>query len=222
MLQELQSNESRKEELEAIFAEVNELEEGVWMEEDYEVWPKAELKDHKDAIKALKGECRDTTKEYKNLQKRIKANEKALKNQAELADEIARLKTEAEKLSPELTRLDATIEADEKRFAKHTALEAELKECKKIIKQIKDRKQNLVDQARLLITPEEAKKLILKRWNSALHQTIKGYLQAHSRHLLMAIENLHSKYTTPLHNILGEREKETQLLNSFLLELGYE
>ena len=72
------------------------------------------------------------------------------------------------------------------------------------------------------LTPEEAKELILKRWLSVLHGTINGYLQTHQRHLLQAVENLRDKYTTPLHSILMEREKETQLLNSFLMELGYE
>ena len=91
-----------------------------------------------------------------------------------------------------------------------------------MIKQIKDREQNLVDQARLLITLAEAKELILKRWNLTLHQTINSYLQAHSRHLLQNIENLWEKYTTTLNSILSQWEEETQLLNSFLTELGYE
>jgi type I restriction enzyme M protein len=222
VLKELRSNEARKEELEAIFAEVNELEEGVWTEEDYEVWQKDELKEHKEAIKALKGERKEADREFKNIKKRITANEKALKQNPDLATEIETLKTEAEKHSNELTRLDALISADEERIAKHTALEEELKQCKKIIKEIKDKKQNLVEQARLLITPEEAKELILKRWQSILHQTISSYLQTHSRQLLIAIEHLHSKYTSPLHSILETRETETQLLNTFLMELGYE
>jgi len=222
VLKELHDNENRKEKLEAAFAEVNELEEGVWSEEEYEVWPKTELKDHKDALKALKGERREASKEHKNLLKRIKANEKALAKQPELAAEIETLKTEAERLEREIHRLDTAIEADEQRFAKHTELETELKECKKIIKQIKDRKQELVDQARLTISPEKAKELILNRWNHTLHQTINGYLQAHSRHLLQSIESLWEKYTTTLNSILSQREKETQLLNSFLMELGYE
>jgi len=222
VLKELRSNEARKEELEAMFAEVNELEEGVWTEEDYEVWQKDELKEQKEAIKALKGERKEADREFKNIKKRITANEKALKQNPALAAEIATLKTEAEKYSYEITRLDALIAADEERIAKHTALEEELKQCKKIIKEIKDKKQNLVEQARLLITPEEAKELILKRWQTVLHQTINGYLQTHSRQLLIAIEHLYSKYTSPLHSILEAREKETQLLNSFLMELGYE
>jgi type I restriction enzyme M protein len=222
VLKELRANEARKEELEAMFAEVNELEEGIWTEEDYEVWQKDELKEHKEGIKTLKGERKEADREFKNIKKRITANEKALKQNPALAVEIETLKTEAEKYSNELTHLDALVAADEERIAKHTALEEELKQCKKVIKEIKDKKQNLVEQARLLITPEEAKELILNRWQSILHKTINGYLQTHSRQLLIAIEHLHSKYTTPLHSILEAREQETQLLNSFLMELGYE
>jgi type I restriction enzyme M protein len=222
VLKELRSNEARKEELEAMFAEVNELEEAVWTEEDYEVWQKDELKEHKEGIKALKGERKEADRECKNIKKRITANEKALKQNPALATEIETLQIEVKNSEAELSRLDVLIEADEERIAKHTALEEELKQCKKIIKEIKDKKQNLVETARLLITPEEAKELILKRWQSILHQTINGYLQTHSRQLLIAIEHLHSKYTTPLHSILEARETETQLLNSFLMELGYE
>lgn len=222
VLKELRSNEARKEELETLFTEVNELEEGVWAEEDYEVWQKDELKEHKEAIKALKGERKEADREYKNIKKRITANEKALKHNPALVAEIETLKTEAEKYSEEITRLDALIAADEERIAKHTALEEELKQCKKIIKEIKDKKQNLVEKARLLITKDEAKELILKRWQTVLHQTINSYLQTHSRQLLTAIEQLHSKYTTPLNAILEARETETQLLNTFLMALGYE
>lgn len=222
VLLELRENEVRKEELDALFAEVNELEEGVWSEEEYEVWPKDELKEHKESIKTLKGERKEADKEYKNLNKRIKANEKALKQQPELATEIASLKNEVEKVLKEIQRLDASIETDENRFARHTALEDELKHCKRIIKEIKDKKQDLVDKARLYISPEKAKALIVNRWQRILHQTINGYLQTHQRNLLQAIENLWDKYTTPLHAILSEREKETELLNAFLMELGYE
>ncbi len=222
VLKELRDNEARKDELQAMFTEVNELEDDVWSEEDYTVWRSKELKEHKEAVKALKGERKEADKEYKNLQKRIKANEKALKKQPQLADEIALLKTDAIKFAAETERLDAMIEADEQRFAKHSELEEELKQCKKKVKEIKDRKQALVDSARLKITPEEAKELILKRWKATLHSTVNSYLQDHSRQLLSAVENLYDKYTTTLNSILSDREKETQLLNNFLIELGYE
>lgn len=79
-----------------------------------------------------------------------------------------------------------------------------------------------MDTARLLISPEAAKTLILTRWNTILMQTIQGYLQTHSRNLLQSIEKIYAKYTTPLHSLLSKRESETQLLNTFLKELGYE
>lgn len=219
VLQELRANEARKEEIEALFAEVNELDDSVWQEEEYEVWPNKELKEHKEALKALKGEHKELGKEFKNVQKRIKANQKAgtLFN-----DEVVTLKAIAEKLEPQLIQLETQIKIDENRFEAHTALEEELKQCKRVIKEIKDRKQNLVDQARELITDEQAKELILVRWNMVLHQTINGYLQAHCRQLLLTVENLHNKYTTPLHSILLKREDDSKLLNDFLIELGYE
>ena len=222
VLKELKENETRRDEVQAKFDEVNEPEDDVWNEEDYEVWRSKELKEHKEGIKALKGERKEADKEYKLLQKRIKANEKALKKQPELADEIATLKIESEKFIGEVQRLDSMIEADENRISKHTALEEELKVCKRKIKEIKDRKQNLVDQARLLITPEEAKELILKRWLRTLQQTVNDYLQAHQRQLLQAVENLWDKYTTTLHSILDAKEKETETLNNFFVELEYE
>jgi len=212
VLKELHGNEARKEELEALFAEVNELEEGVWNEDDYEVWPKEELKEHKEGIKALRGERKEADKEYRNLLIRIKAG----------AVNSEELKVNSEKLKTEIKQLDEQIVTDEKRFANHNRLEEELKQCKKVIREIKDKKQNLVDTARERILPDEAKELILTRWHRTLHQTINGYLQTHQRNLLQAVENLWDKYTTPLHTILSEREKETVLLNTFLTELGYE
>jgi type I restriction enzyme M protein len=222
VLKELKDNEARRDEVQAKFDEVNELEDDVWNEEDYEVWRSKELKEQKEAIKSLKGERKEADKEYKLLQKRIKANEKALKKQPELADEIATLKTEAEKFATEVQRYDTIIETEEARIAKHTELEEELKVCKRKIKEIKDKKQALVDKARLLITPEEAKELILKRWLRTLQQTVNDYLQTHQRQLLQSVENLWDKYISTLHSILDDREIENKALNSFLIELGYE
>ena len=212
VLKELKDNEARRDELQAKFDEVNELEDDVWNEEDYEVWRSKKLKEHKDGLKALKGERKEADKEFKNLQKRIKAG----------AVDSEQLAVESKKLKAEIENLDERINADELRFAKHTELEEELKTCKKKIKEIKDRKQALVDKARLLITPEEAKGLILKRWLRTLQETVNDYLQAHQRQLLQAVESVWDKYTTPLYLILNERGTETELLNGFLIELGYE
>lgn len=219
VLKELKTNEARKEELEAKFKEVNELEEDVWQEEDYDVWPLKEIREFKEVIKSLKGERKEVDKEYKNLQKRIKANEKA---GSLFNTEKPSLISEVEKLKLQIEQLDEKIGAEENRIAKHSGLEEELKKCKKVIREIKEKKQNLVETARQRILSEEAKQLILQRWNKLLHLTINGYLETHQRQLLIDVEDLWRKYLTPLHNILDEREKETKLLNNFLMELGYE
>lgn len=212
VLRELRSNTARKEELEAQFAEVNELEDGVWSEGDYNLWPKDELKEQKEQIKSVRGERKEIERELKNLARRIAAK---AKNAAALEKEMAALEKEYEKLS-------ARIDAEELRISAHTAMEEELKQCKKVIKEIKNRKQNLVDQARLTISVDDAQRLILDRWNRVLLQTIDGYLQTHRRTLLQSVELIWDKYTKPLHSILSDRDKETRLLKKYLKELGYE
>lgn len=210
VLKELRENEARRDELQALFTEVNELEDDVWQEEDYEVWRNKELKEQKELIKSINIELKEAQKEIKLLKQRIKAGAVGLEKR------LLELETD---LAPSLLER-AGGEAE--RIASHTALEDELKQCKKTIKEIKDRKQQLVDLARMSISPDEAKELILKRWKQLLHQTINGYLQNHSRQLLLAVENLYDKYTIPLQHILNDREKESKLLNAFLVELGYE
>ncbi|HLF63490.1 MAG TPA: N-6 DNA methylase [Saprospiraceae bacterium] len=267
VLKELKENEARRDELQAQFDEVNELEDDVWNEEDYQVWRSKELNEYKETLKELKGERKEADKESKNLQKRVKAYESALKKQTaskkklekqfekdlkksqkekneesiielesiyernnqnliseidNCKNEIDGLKAEAGKYIAEVLDYDTRIDADEIRIAKHTELEEELKVCKRKIKEINDRKQDLVDKARLLITPQEAKELIMARWLKTLLETVNGYLQSYQRQLLQAVENLWDKYTIPLHSILHTREQETELLNSFLVELGYE
>ena len=214
VLKELSENEARRDEIESLFKEVNELEDGMWNEDDYEVWPKEELKARKDNLKLLRGERKEADKEYKNMLKRIK-----VEKQPEV---LQSLKNESAGLKSQIEKLDAQIEAEEKRILKHSELEAELKECRRKVKEIKERKQLLVDTARERILPEEARELILSRWKRTMHQTIESYLQDYELQLLKAVENLWDKYTIPLKVILDEREKESLLLNNYLKELGYE
>lgn len=70
VLKELRDSEVRKEELEAIFAEVNELEEEVWTEDDYEVWPAKELKEHKEVLKIMNGDKKETEKLWEEPSKK--------------------------------------------------------------------------------------------------------------------------------------------------------
>ena len=80
----------------------------------------------------------------------------------------------------------------------------------------------MVEKARAKISVAQAKELIIKRWERTLHTVIDGYQGIHTRKLINAIEELFEKYVTTLDAVLNSREKETELLNSFLIDLGYE
>jgi type I restriction enzyme M protein len=211
VLDELARNEARRDELEAMFKEVNEVEEEAYNEEDFEVYPAKILTDFKEQLKGLNGSLKTLKNEIKALQIRIKANTETKALEAELAAKLqAQTQTENEK---------AQVEA---KLAKHTALEKELKECKATIKEIKDRKDELVERAREKITPDEAKTLIMARWKQTLQQTVMDYVSRFERILVQEIEKRYTKYTQTLKGILQARDTATNTLDNYLIELGYE
>ncbi|MBI4245369.1 MAG: N-6 DNA methylase [Planctomycetes bacterium] len=215
VLKELRDNEARRDELEALFKEVNDLEEGAWSEDDYEVWPKDELAEVKASIKTLGGELKEITRELKNKEKQKKALIKA-------GTGVSAVEREIQKLDAGAKKIEEQIFAEEKRFAHHVKIDAELKQCKKIVKEIKERKEKLVEEARKKINEAEAKRLILARWERTLYATVEEYLAQYQRALRSALENLWEKYHQPLHSILTERDAASKELAVYLKELGYE
>ena len=211
VLEELANNEARRDELEALFNEVNELEEGEFEEENYEVFPKDVLKDLKTEIKTCNGEIRVCKKEIKALKIRIKTNEDTTALSAEL--------TQKEKKQ---TTFETKKKAIETKLARHTELTNELKTCKATVAEIKLKKDALVEEAREKITPEEAKALILERWKDTLHATVMDYVNRYERELIMELENRYTKYCNTLTSILDSRENAAKQLDHFLMELGYE
>ncbi len=215
VLKKLNDTEARRDEIEALFKEVNELEEGSWNEEDYEVYPKDELAEVKTVIKTLGGELKEVSRSLKDNEKKIKALQKS-------KESVKKIEMENIELSKKAGELGARIEAEEKRIARHAELDAELKECRKTIKAIKEEKEKLVEQARGRISDDEAKKLILDRWEITLYSTVEDYLSQYSRALRAGIENLWEKYHQPLYAILKERDAASAELSGYLKELGYE
>lgn len=217
LLAESRAKQARKEELEAMFAEVAELEESEWNETDYEVIPKGRITEIKATIKQLNGQRKELEKEVKTLEKRISAYRKDGNSFA-----ITKLQQEIKQLQIQIKPLAETIETAEAGMQRHVDLENEAKACATLIRAIEQRKEELVEQAREQITPEVAKQLIINRWHNKLHSTISSYLEVHTRQLQQAVEELHDKYTVTLTDILTEREIFTSELNKFLEELGYE
>lgn len=211
VLQELAENEARRDELETLFNEVNELEEGEFEEENYEVFPKEILKELKDEIKICNGDLTILNREIKALKIRIKTNEENTALKKELAQkDINQINVEVRKT------------AIETKLARHNELANELKTCKATIAEIKLKKEALVEKAREKITEEVAKELILARWKINLHTTVMDYVNRYERELITELENRYNKYCDTLTSILNIREKAATQLNNFLIELGYE
>lgn len=224
VLEELANNEARRDELEALFNEVDELDEGEFDEDNYDVFPKEVLKDLKDNIKVHNADIRELKKEIKALKIRIKANA-----QPQLTDAVTSSAVERSQLEQELqqkqkaqTQADTKKAIIEQQLAKHTELTNELKACKATIAEIKAKKEDLVAKAREKITPEEAKVLILKRFKEVLHNTVMDYVNRYERALITELETRFTKYQNTLVNILDRREDAANQLNNFLMELGYE
>jgi type I restriction enzyme M protein len=220
---------SRRDELESLFETVNELEEGVWNEDDYEAIPKKVITEIKTQIKNNTKQKNALLKELARVKKQIKAYEKDVNakkpkpEKVEIANQqIEILNTNATEIEHEIAPYESSIEADTESIKKHLALEDELKECRTEVRELERIKADLVEQAREKITPDEAKELIIKRWKRTLHAVVAGYQEIHTRNLINSISELYEKYTITLDDVLSSREQETQLLNNFLKELGYE
>jgi type I restriction enzyme M protein len=117
-------------------------------------------------------------------------------------------------------RIDA--ERIENQLARHKALEDEAKALKAAIKSTEAKKDELVEQARLKISKDEARQVIVARLGKLLFESYRQYLRADQRACISAVENLWSKYAVTAKQIEAERDDAAKALQAFLLELGYE
>jgi type I restriction enzyme M protein len=144
---------------------------------------------------------------------------KALK--AELKESNAQAKL-AKKENRDAKSYAARAKEAEARLARHKELEDEGKQLKAELRATEKKQEELVAAAREKITPEEAKAVILDRLHRVLVQTYEGYLRADQRACLAVLENLNGKYAITAKDIEDRRNKATEKLKGFLVELGYE
>lgn len=116
-------------------------------------------------------------------------------------------------------RIDA--ERIENQLARHKALEDEAKALKAAIKSTEAKKDELVEQARLKISKDEARQVIVARLGKLLFESYRQYLRADQRACVAAVENLWSKYAVTAKQIEAERDDAAKALREFLVELGY-
>jgi type I restriction enzyme M protein len=84
----------------------------------------------------------------------------------------------------------ATAERIEAKLATHKALEDEAKALKAAIKSTEAKKDELVEQARLKISKDEARQVIVERLGKLLFDSYRQYLRADQRACVAAVENL--------------------------------
>ena len=216
VLKNLRDLEARKAELQAKFDAVAEFDEDdEWNPEENEAMPKV-------VIKQIKAEIKEAKSERNIINKRLKEVAKSKKAYVKSHEDIpAELLVEESEKTAAIAPFDEKIAALEAQIARHVALEDELKTCTHDIRVIERRRDDLVDQAREKISPDEARKLILSRWHRTLADTVSAYLELRLRDLIAAVENIYGKYTVTLGDILGEREAAAAKLDGFLKELGY-
>ena len=207
VLADMQRLESRRDELDAKFAEIAEMDNDEWDAEQYEVMPKAIIAEVKSEIKELRARKREVSKLLKAVEKRFKVGEQ--------------LQTEIQNCKREASEVEARIAEKEDSIKHHVELENELKECRKKLREIEQSKEALADKAREQISDDDARRLITARWLSTLHNTIAVYLEAHARTLQQRVELLHDKYTVTLTALIAERQRATEQLDAYLKELGY-
>lgn len=110
----------------------------------------------------------------------------------------------------------------ETQLARHKTLEDEAKALKAIIKTTEAKKTELVEQARLKISIDQARQAIIERLGQVLFSSYQQYLRADQRACVAAIENLWNKYAVTAKQIEAERDDAAKELRMFLVELGYE
>ena len=251
VLAQLEGDQARVAELEALFAAANE--EDAEPDEESGVLPS-------DTVKALKEERGDSMVEFKDQLKELKGLIGDLFAQAKETGLLPRGRSsrgwylegltqkegnfdvagrilqvfEGRRLRPEeeLARVEEVVrqgrEAAEAvtdiaaQLARHEALGKELKTLKANIRQVEKRQDELVAGAREKISEAEAKTLILNRFHRLLMEQYQEYLRRRLREFTAAVENLWDKYAVPLRDILAERDAAAEKLDRFLGELGYE
>lgn len=219
VLEQLEQDKNRILELEGLFAsgDIDDDADGEAEESESGVLPKALVKSYKENMKALKGDVKSCTAELNALKKDIKRAKDSGYNAdlAQMQDKERQLVKQVAGITREVEEIDAKLET-------HTELEKELKELKGNIRESEKRKDELVAKAREKITELEAKELILERFRQLLLVEYEGYLRQYRQGFVAKVENLWSKYSVTVKEILAERDQEVELLNQFLVELGYE
>jgi type I restriction enzyme M protein len=103
-----------------------------------------------------------------------------------------------------------------------TKLRKDLTAVKKNQKALQQEFITKFGKARAELTGTTEQDLVLRITKDRLTTHLDGYVTAHRRQIIVALENWWKKYAVPLHQIETERDAATAKLATFLIELGNE
>lgn len=206
VLEQIETDKARINELEALFVAADE-EDAEEPDDEIGVLPRQIEKDLKDKLKDLNGELQGTNKLIRELKKDQKAG-------LNVTEKLSKQEKQAK-------AFDARIVEIYQKLAGHNARKAELKDLKSGIRATEKRKDDLVAKAREKITEDEAKVLILQRFQKTLLAEYEARLRAYVSALTKRVENLHDKYAVKAETILKQRDDAANDLQNYLKDLGY-
>lgn len=218
VLEQIENDKTRIAELEGLFSAADD--EDYEDEDDTGILSKETVKSLKTKLKTQNTNIRTFKKELKELKSALKILEKS-----ENADknEIATITQKIDSLESTQLKKAEQLKTDiNKQLENHSVLAKELRDLKGNIKAAEAKKDELVDAARMQITEEEAKALILERWLNTLQSQYKGYVKAFINDYANSVQNLFIKYDVTIKSILNSRDEDAEQLNEFLMEMGYE
>jgi type I restriction enzyme M protein len=143
---------------------------------------------------------------------------------AAAADRVAGLQGRLKAAEPPEAEEDANaeVEPDEPPGeAELKALKAELREARKTLKGLQAQLLQRLDWARLALTPDACRRLVLEIARAELAAELERYVAGHRAQVVVAVENWWDKYRVPLREIEAEREVTAERLARFERELGY-
>jgi len=166
------------------------------------------IKQAEDAVKRLKAELKEKKfdLEIKILLKKFGPEEETAESRRLLAQAKA-----------ELTELQAISKPSKEEKKKINALKRDIKTLQARIDAI----ERLTEAVGGVITEAEARELILLKHHDLVRAQLERYLEAELRSLLMVLENLWSKYATPLETLENLRSELKMDLDRFLNQLQY-
>jgi type I restriction enzyme M protein len=138
----------------------------------------------------------------------VETRDKVLKKQIELLSGRKGNEKEIKALKEELVKIKD----------KKDEIKAQLAIVKKSDKELNIK----VEAFRSKLTKEQSKELIVEKFKKEVLKILDGYLSEGEQKVIACLENYFDKYSVTLKNLKKSRDLESQKLDTFMKELGYE